>query len=384
MAVVCDALSIIVRTETLERVFANGVRGYRAQVPNNTFTTDGLITRVGVMNPNDLQWYIDQLSDQGLRLFGADEQGNSVAVDVSVIDQRNGLTIATPWLETVVQDGVRIAWLAGTDPGELHGPEGWSKDATESFVRHEPEDAHKLLFARGTTPHVMSVMDPATGEVTFTPEMQSPYGVTMARAAEALDHRRYHEAHNLLKSALKTRALQPEHRVLSARIQHAYAVELTFVDEFDRRWHSVVRAWEEVIRLSDSDVAAWIGTWAYALTRCGELARAQEVLSNGSPPASPDPWLLLAELNIARGVGLDPYSVVERLEDLYEEMVLGDAAASHDPVVKRAIFEALDDFHLSQRPKRAATVRPVKKSPMKRALRRRADIQPEPNMEETD
>lgn len=383
MAVVCDALSVIVRTETLERVFANGVRGYQAQVPNKTFTTDGLITRVGVMSPNDLQWYIDQLSDQGLRLFGTDEQGNSVAVDVSVVDQRNGLTIATPWLETAVQDGVRIAWLAGTHPGEVHGPEGWSKDITESFIRHEPQDAHKLLFARGTTPHVMSVMDPATGEVAFTPEMQSPYGVTMARAAEALDQRRYDEAHNLLKSALKTRPLQPEHRILSARIQHAHALEDTFVDEVDARWHPVVRAWEEVVRLDDTTASDWIGIWAYALTRCGEMARAREVLSTDRQPETTDPWRLLAELNIAQSVGANPHSIVERLEDLYEAIVSGDAAGSDDPVVKRAIFEALDHFHLPQRPMGAATARIAKKSPKRAPIRRKGGTV-KPERDDTD
>lgn len=382
MAVVCDALSIVVRTETLERVFANGVRGYRAQVPNKTFTTDGLITRVGVMNPNDLQWYIDQLSDQGLRLFGTDEQGNSVAVDVSVVDQRNGLAIATPWLETAVQDGVRIAWLAGTDPGEVHGPEGWSKDITESFIRHEPSDAPNLLFAKGDDPGAMTVLDPTTGDVGFMPEPQAPYSTRLSRARVALGNGDTRAALRYLRLALRTRPLQPEDREIAARIFHSYAQEYTELGEFDPIWHTAARSWEEVVRLSDAPSDAAVGAWAYALVRCGELARADEVLADVGPHSSE--WAMVAAVLISRFRGESGFPLMDDVYDVADEVLL-TKTRDVEPELRNALLELVHEIDApTHQPKPSKASAPTKKAPAKPAIRRRIDVEAEKEGGETD
>ena len=54
MPVLLEAISVIVRRETLERKYPGGVDGYARDCPNRTFCADEYLTRVGFTGPPDV------------------------------------------------------------------------------------------------------------------------------------------------------------------------------------------------------------------------------------------------------------------------------------------------------------------------------------------
>jgi hypothetical protein len=51
MAVLVEAISVVVRHDAIDKRFLGGWQGFLDQVPNNTFCGDGFFARVGFMNP---------------------------------------------------------------------------------------------------------------------------------------------------------------------------------------------------------------------------------------------------------------------------------------------------------------------------------------------
>lgn len=93
MAVLVEAISVIVRREAIERKIAGGWDAFRKAVPNRTLCADEEIARVGFMSPSDTQLYIETLVGLGLRFLADGE-----AVDIAVVDQLGGPTVKCRWL----------------------------------------------------------------------------------------------------------------------------------------------------------------------------------------------------------------------------------------------------------------------------------------------
>ncbi|HEV8400253.1 MAG TPA: hypothetical protein VGQ18_10490 [Gemmatimonadales bacterium] len=120
------------RRSTLEAKYPNGLEGYRRDCPNATFCADGELTRIGFMVPADVQVWINHLTSVGL-LFIVDGE----AADFVVVDQFKGATTPCSWLSGGRHPaGFSAVWLAGTDPGEVAHPPGWtpSQSASLTFV----------------------------------------------------------------------------------------------------------------------------------------------------------------------------------------------------------------------------------------------------------
>ena len=94
MAVLVEAISVIVRHDSIDLRFPGGWQGFESSVPNATICTDKQIARVGFMTPKDVENFINHLEDKGL-IFLAQEK----VVDLAVVDQQRGLTIPCDWLE---------------------------------------------------------------------------------------------------------------------------------------------------------------------------------------------------------------------------------------------------------------------------------------------
>ena len=93
MAVLVEALSVIVRNATLESLYPGGVSGYAADCPNRTFCSDGVLTRVGFMTPDDVGAFLERLETRGLVFLH-----DGAAADIAVVDQHEGPTpFATGW-----------------------------------------------------------------------------------------------------------------------------------------------------------------------------------------------------------------------------------------------------------------------------------------------
>lgn len=150
MPVLVEAISVIVRRDSIDRRFSGGWAGFVQAVPNQTFCFDNHLARVGFMNPTDVQAFVGMLEDQGLVFKTADE-----AVDLAVVDQLQGLTVAAPWLgfaKVEIEVGeVSACWLQGETASGIATPAGWkfeaSLSANSKFVAAEDID-DRVKFLR--------------------------------------------------------------------------------------------------------------------------------------------------------------------------------------------------------------------------------------------
>lgn len=120
MSVLCEAISVVVPQRVLAEKYPGGGQAHRRHCPDRSYCTDGTLARVGFNGPAQVERYVADLTDRGLRL--ADTRGFR---DLAVIDQFTGLTMPCDWLEWRREGRVTRAWLAGTEPGELAVPDDW-------------------------------------------------------------------------------------------------------------------------------------------------------------------------------------------------------------------------------------------------------------------
>ena len=122
MAVLIEALNVIVRRALLEHRFPGGTAGFQELVPNQTFCSDEHLVRVGFMDPASVGEFVATLERYGLQLFDG-----STFTDIAVVDQLRGPTAPTPWLTMgQVAQGPAFAYLTGTSFGALQTPEAWT------------------------------------------------------------------------------------------------------------------------------------------------------------------------------------------------------------------------------------------------------------------
>ena len=150
MAVLVEALSVVIRVSTLEEKYPGGLDAYARECPNRTFCCDGQITRVGFMTPTDVRAFVMSLQRKGLEPFG-DDCWN----DVAVVDQQSTRTTAPcDWLMSGRKfDGPVFACLKGDDaaPIEIRVPVGWKYEGSLSqqygYVPKE-EMPERMVFLR--------------------------------------------------------------------------------------------------------------------------------------------------------------------------------------------------------------------------------------------
>ena len=144
MSVLAEGFSIIVRRSTIDSDFPGGIAAYRRLVPNKTFCADQHLTRVGF-----LDWPTANEFLASLRAFGLTHQNVDEGPDVGVLHQDDGQLAVAFWLEWGRDEAGRsIAWLYGTDAGQLAVPEGWPEDtATKRPILRESTQAVKRARA---------------------------------------------------------------------------------------------------------------------------------------------------------------------------------------------------------------------------------------------
>ena len=147
MAVLIEAISVIVRRDAISTKYQGGWPAFVSDAVNATLCSDDDIARVGFMNPADVETYIALLEGRGLR-FLSDQR----IVDIAVVDQQRGPTMACDWLEFAklnfgdrgkvsacwLFEGPRIA-AGGHLPAkqmDLATPAGWTYEGSlsEKFV----------------------------------------------------------------------------------------------------------------------------------------------------------------------------------------------------------------------------------------------------------
>ena len=124
MAVLIEAISVVIRRSRIVEVWRGGWDGFVADCPNQTLCADRELARVGFMNPDDVAQYVDDLQCRGL-VF---QRGNE-AVDIVVVDQMTGPTISCDWVEfgrvEIGGQPVAACRLTGSDEKAVVTPTGW-------------------------------------------------------------------------------------------------------------------------------------------------------------------------------------------------------------------------------------------------------------------
>jgi hypothetical protein len=95
MSILVEAITVIFRNATADALIEGGVATIRDNPPNNTYRTDGVLSAVGFMTPEDTEHFVERLKDVGFRFI---EKGKSM--DIAVCDQNRGFTANCEWLGT--------------------------------------------------------------------------------------------------------------------------------------------------------------------------------------------------------------------------------------------------------------------------------------------
>lgn len=139
MAVLAEAISVIIRADRLLAAFDGDWDAFKAVVPNDTLCADGEIARVGFVSPAEVEAFCERLET-----FGLVYREGGAAIDFTVTDQQRGLMYPTPWLECG-----KIPWqgredqmitacrLKGSVVRQVVMPDGWQWEGSLS---------HKFFF----------------------------------------------------------------------------------------------------------------------------------------------------------------------------------------------------------------------------------------------
>ncbi|WP_235864841.1 hypothetical protein [Pseudothauera lacus] len=154
MAVLAEAISVIVRKDAVNQRLAGGDERFRALLPNRTLCEDDALYRIGFLSPAETQRFTDALQDAGLCFIG----DNGEAVDLAVADQQHGPTTACAWLgfgRCDIDGGghwVSTCWLRGATGDDSAPPPG-TPIATPQGWRYETSLSKQFAFTPTTPDH---------------------------------------------------------------------------------------------------------------------------------------------------------------------------------------------------------------------------------------
>lgn len=176
MAVLAEAISVIVKADSINRQFPGGWEAFMGWVRNRTLCADNEVARVGFMSPSDAKAFISELETLGLRYLEHDK-----AIDIVVADQQHGLQGACDWAqfgrvpwEGDMEKQVPAVRLIRSTLQELVFPDGWSYEGSiverSLFIEtgHIPEFLDFLRTERGLDVY----RDLRTGREVFIPEQK--------------------------------------------------------------------------------------------------------------------------------------------------------------------------------------------------------------------
>jgi hypothetical protein len=133
MAVLVEAISVIVRCDAIDARYPGGWEAFRNGVPNATLASDTEIARVGFMTPIDVEAYVRELQMNGLAF-----NRHGTSADFAVVDQQRGPTKPCAWLDwghVSVSGGQVVACrLNGSKIMSLATPEDWKFEGSLSHT----------------------------------------------------------------------------------------------------------------------------------------------------------------------------------------------------------------------------------------------------------
>lgn len=134
MAVLIEAISVVVRADALLSKFHGGWDAFKERIPNQTLCADNEIARVGFMSPSDVESFVRLLERSGLTYL---EDGQ--AIDLVVADQLHGLSSPCAWAEfghvnlgNDPKQRIAACRFAGSPNMQVVTPPGWTFESSLS------------------------------------------------------------------------------------------------------------------------------------------------------------------------------------------------------------------------------------------------------------
>ena len=183
MAVLAEAISVIVRVDVIDDAIPGGMAGYRAMVPNGSFCTDGRLVRVGFAAPPDVGAFYEHLRQFGLRLDD-DER----FLDIAIVDQYEGPTFPCPWLRferhAEGYSSVRLVDEPLSQP--VAAPEGWTPENSAKLKFTPTEDANEHFIGMGSENGAETVLDTRTGQFVYVARAEVSEELTASPSPHAV------------------------------------------------------------------------------------------------------------------------------------------------------------------------------------------------------
>ena len=153
MPVLIEGLCVVALLDTVAARYPGGIVGFFSSAPNRNSCTDGELTRVGFMSPLDVQAYVQHLESHGFCYRRGEE-----AIDLTVVDQREGILVPCRWVEFGVaywnenkDQPIAICRKTTGKETQIKAPKGWdykqSLSARHVFVP-TGGNTESLVFVR--------------------------------------------------------------------------------------------------------------------------------------------------------------------------------------------------------------------------------------------
>jgi hypothetical protein len=146
MAVLLEAISVIVRIEAIQEHYPGSWDAFRDAAPNQTLCADSQLARIGFMSRVDVESFIKELEKYGLIYMD-----DGVCVDIAVADQQRGFAIKCDWAQcgSVSIDGnnIKACQAIEDDSFQLMTPDGWQYEglSVKHMLSHQQNILTKAL-----------------------------------------------------------------------------------------------------------------------------------------------------------------------------------------------------------------------------------------------
>ena len=136
MAVLIEAISVVIKRSVINEKYPRGWEGFVADAPNETLCADGELARVGFMAPDDVESFVNHLKQ-----YDFIYQQDGIAKELVVVDQRQGCFTKCEWLTFGFcnfdrDEKKRVAACIAVDDTDspLLTPDGWEYEGSLSHT----------------------------------------------------------------------------------------------------------------------------------------------------------------------------------------------------------------------------------------------------------
>lgn len=327
MAVIIDAIGVVIRNATIEKRLPGGMEQHIECLPATPFYTDGEICCVGLMDSQDVNQYLAMLVAQGFIL--SDESASS---EVAVVDWNGQVPHPCDWLEICQVDldeqgSVTVASIRGTTQERLVAPPGWEPGRTRWLSRAELKMNYDYMGNEG---RVEAYRHKATGDIVRVPRMHAEVALSNVSPSSILQRSQalwkragdWNALDDWPGRASDLEVLREEARELvreSAGLEPMPLMIVGVVSRLLRDWEEAVRSFQGVTALAPDDLDGWLEL-TVALAKTWQVEGA-EIAARKAAEMAPDDARTLANLA----------DVLLRRGKLGEAKQAADAAFSIDP-----------------------------------------------------